>query len=314
MIFRRKRHVDGDPPLRVHGAGPRRVATDPRDLVMGAVSGYSYQDIQYWVNSLTASGYDGRSLIIAYSATYELVDRLLDRGVEVVTFGEDPRRRRFMFPRKGFTHDDTSIDRFYQMWRVLQREEEAFRYVLAIDVRDVVFQRDPCTWLDANLGEKQINVGSEGTTLADEAWNSEVVMKSYGPTVHDNVARREVYNAGTIAGRGAVMKDLALNVFLSSRHNRIPYTDQAALNILLSLEPYRSITLFNRPDVDWACQAATIAADSEYLATQGKPAPAWTPVFDGDHVLARNGEKYCIVHQYDRVPEWKARLQSKYED
>jgi hypothetical protein len=314
MIFRRRRSSDGDPPVRVHGASSGGGATDPRDLVMGAVSGYSYQDVQYWVNSLKASGYGGRALVIAYTATYDLVDRLLDRGVEVVTFGEEPRRRRFMFPRNGFTHDDTSIDRFYQMWRVLQAQEEDVRYVLAIDVRDVIFQRDPCTWLDANLGEKQINVGSEGIRLADEAWNSEVVMKSYGPTVHDNVARREVYNAGTIAGRGAVMRDLALNVFLSSRHNHIPYTDQAALNILLSLEPYRSITRFNRPDADWACQAATIAADSEYLATQGKPAPAWTPVFDGDHVLAGNGARYCIVHQYDRVPEWKARLQSKYAD
>jgi hypothetical protein len=314
MIFRRKPRSHDDPPLRVHRAGSGGEATDPRDMVIGAVSGYSYQDVQYWVNSLMASGYGGRSLIIAYTATYDLVDRLLDRGVDVVTFGEEPRRRRFMFPRKGFTHDDTSIDRFYQMWRVLQGQAEEARYVMAIDVRDVIFQRDPCAWLEANLGEKQINVGSEGTRLADEAWNSEVVMKSYGPTVHGNVARREVYNAGTIAGRGAVMRDLALNVFLSSRHNPIPYTDQAALNILLSLEPYLSITRFNRPDADWACQAATIAAGSEYLATQGKPAPAWTPVFDGDHVLAGNGERYCIVHQYDRVPEWKARLQSKYAD
>jgi hypothetical protein len=312
MIFRKKRRAEGDPPLRVHEASSRSEATGAHDLVLGAVSGYSFEEIQYWVNSLKASGYGGRTLVIAYTATYDLVDRLLDRGVDVVTFGEEARQRRFVFPRKGFTHEDTSIDRFYQMWRFLRDWKEAYRYVLAIDVRDVVFQRDPCAWLEANLEGMQINVGSEGTTLEDESWNSEVVLESYGPTVHGSVAGREVYNAGTIAGRGGVMKDLALNVFLSSRHNHIPYTDQAALNILLSLEPYRSITRFNRPDADWACQAATIAAGSEYLATQGKPAPAWTPGFDGEYVLARDGGKYCIVHQYDRVPEWKTRLQAKY--
>jgi hypothetical protein len=312
MIFRRKRRIGADPPLRLHGASPQSAVADPRDLVMGAVSGYSFQEVQYWVNSLKESGYRGKTLVIAYTATYKLVDQLLDRGVDVVTFGEEPRRRRFVFPRKGFTHEDTSIDRFYQMWRFLQDQDEDPRYVLAIDVRDVVFQRDPCAWLDRNLGDMKINVGSEGTRLADEPWNSEVVLESYGPMVHGSVAGREVYNAGTIAGRGWVMKDLALNVFLSSRHNHIPYTDQAALNILLSLEPYRSITRFNRPDADWACQAATTAAGSEYLATQEKAIPAWTPGFDGDHVLARDGEKYCIVHQYDRVPEWKARLHAKY--
>lgn len=314
MIFRRKRRADPEPPLRHHRALEEGPAADARDLLMGAVSGYSFQDIQYWVNSLEQSGYRGRALILAYSATYDLVDRLLERGVDVVTFGEEARRRRFAFPRKGFRHEDTSIDRFYQMWRFLRSQKEDFRHVLAIDVRDVVFQRDPCEWLEENLGAMKINVGSEGYRLGEEPWNSEVVLESYGAEVHGNVASREVYNAGTIAGRGDVMKDLALNVFLCSRHNSIPYTDQPALNILLSLEPYRSITRFNRPDDDWACQAATTAAGSDYLAMQGNPTPAWTPGFDGEYVYARDGKKYCIVHQYDRVPEWKRRLQSKYTD
>jgi hypothetical protein len=312
--IRKKRPAETDPSLRLHRAGADGGMGGAVDLVMGAVSGYSFEDIQYWVNSLNRSGYRGRALVLAYSATYDLVDRLLDRGVDVVTFGEEARRRRFVYPRKGFRHEDTSINRFYQMWRFLQGQEEEFRHVVAIDVRDVVFQRDPCAWLEEHLGEKQINVGSEGYLLAEEPWNSEVVLESYGPVVHANVAGREVFNAGTIAGRGDVMKDLALNVFLCSRHNAIPYTDQPALNILLSLEPYRSITRFNRPGDDWACQAATTAAGSDYIAMQGTPTPAWTPGFDGEYVYARDGGKYCIVHQYDRVPEWKTRLQSKYAD
>jgi hypothetical protein len=314
MIFRKKAGLDPDPPLRLHRATPDGVAAGSRDLVVGAVSGYSFQDVQYWVTSLRQSGYGGRALVVAYSATFDLVDRLLERGVDVVTFGEEPRRRRFSFPRKGFTHDDTSIDRFYQVWRFLHGQAEDFRYVVSIDVRDVIFQRDPCAWLEENLGSAKINVGSEGTRLAEEAWNSEAVLGSYGPAVHGSLAGREVYNAGTIAGRGAAMKDLALNVFLCSRHNRIAYTDQAALNVLLSLEPYRSMTRFNRPDDDWACQAATVAAGSEYRAAQGKSPPAWSPEFDGECVYARDGRKYCVVHQYDRVPEWKDRLQAKYAD
>lgn len=314
MIFGRKSGPDEDPPLRLHPAAGGRKREGSRDLVLGAVSGYTFQDVQYWVTSLWQSGYGGRALVIAYSATFELVDRLLERGVDVVTFAEEPGRRRFVFPRKGFTHDDTSIDRFYQVWRVLDAEAEAMRYVLSVDVRDVVFQRDPCAWLEENLGDRQINVGSEGTQLADEPWNSEVVLKSYGAAVHGRMAGREVYNAGTIAGRGAVMKDLALNVFLCSRRNPIAYTDQAALNVLLSLEPYRSVTRFNDADADWACQAATVAAGSEYRTRTGKSAPDWTPGFDGENVYARNGQKYCLVHQYDRVPEWRDRLQARYAE
>lgn len=302
-------------PTRLHEAQlgvARRAASEENDLVIGAVSGYVWPDVQYWVNSLERSDYRGRRVVVAYEAAFETVDAFLDRGFDVVTFAE--KGRRFVYPRKGFRHEDTSINRFYQVWRFLQSQAEPFRFVVAVDVRDVVFQRDPAEWLDEHLGEKKLNVGSEGARVDEEPWNSEVILESYGPVIHRSVGERELFNAGTIAGTGEALRDFTLNVYLCSRSNAVPYTDQAALNLLLSLDAYRPITRFNGPDEDWACQAATVAPDSEYLAASRPSAPNWSPTFDGERVCTPDGSPYCIVHQYDRVPAWKDRLQALYAD
>jgi hypothetical protein len=36
------------------------------------------------------------------------------------------------------------------------------------------------------------------------------------------------------------------------------------------------------------------------------------PTFDGEYAYTSNGEKYVMVHQYNRVPEWKEKIERKY--
>jgi len=37
------------------------------------------------------------------------------------------------------------------------------------------------------------------------------------------------------------------------------------------------------------------------------------PKFDGEYVYTSTGEKYTLVHQYNRIPEWKEKIEKKYE-
>jgi hypothetical protein len=283
------------------------------DLVIGASSGYAFADIRPWIESLERTGYRGGRAVIAYDMAFDDVDELLRRGIHVATFAEDGRRRRFVYPEKGFTHDDSSIDRFYKLWCYLS-DRPVERFVIAADVRDVIFQLDPAGWLEANLGEMQLNVGSEGIPLAEEPWNSEVMSASFGTRIHEQLGSRDVYNAGTIAGRADALRDFALNVFLCSRHNLIQYTDQPAANVLLSLDPYRQITRFNGPDDDWACQAATFVGESEYLADRRRSGDRPRPKLVDGIVLTPDNRPYCLVHQYDRVPAWRDALMKRYAD
>jgi len=301
------------PYARIHWPAPRTQAQTP-DLVIGAVSGYVFDDIKYWVNSLLRCGFSGERVVIAYAATYELVDDLLERGFIVTTFKEDARRRAFEFPERGFKPRDVSINRFFQIWTYMTQADRAYRYAAFVDVRDLIFQTDPSRWLEEHLVDRRINVSSEGFLLGEEPWNSSALRESYGPLLFEQARKRDVLNAGSIAGDAATMADLALNIFLTSRHNSVPYTDQAALNLLLSLEPYRQVTQINDVDQSWACQAATTAVDSTYAAEHLNHRSSRGPVFDGQFVRTPGGEPYCLVHQYDRVPTWRDRLESRYSD
>lgn len=280
------------------------------DLLIGAISGYNYSQIKYWVNSLNQSGFTGNKVIIAYDVSYDTVDKLTQKGFQVVTFAENSSERRFFYPLNGFRHQDTSIDRFYQIWRFLQLYSDNYRYMISMDVKDIIFQSNPSMWLENNLGDMKINVGSE---CIPESWNLDVTHESYGPIVHQKMEKITTMNAGTIAGRAKYMKDLTLNVFLCSQHNIIPYTDQAALNILLTMEPYKSITRFNRFEDDWACQSGVKELPEYRTFLESNPTSS-PPKIDGDWVVTPSGSRYCIVHQYDRIPEWREILQKKYEN
>jgi len=281
---------------------------NPTDLLIGAISGYDYSQIQYFVNSLERSGFTGEKVLITYDASFDTVDKLIEKGFQIVTFAENPVEKKFYYPLEGFRHKDTSIDRFYQLWRYLQLHSNTYRFVISMDVRDVIFQLNPSAWLEENLGSKKINVGSE---CIPEEWNLEMIEESYGPLVHQMMENVTTMNAGTIAGHAEAIKDLALNVFLCSQHNRIPFTDQAALNILLSMEAYKTITKFNNFDEDWACQGGIIGIPryKKFLESHQDSSP---PVLNNEWVITPSGNRYCIVHQYDRIPEWKSVLQRKY--
>ncbi len=108
-----------------------------------------------------------------------------------------------------------------------------------------------------------------------------------------------------------MFRDLSLNLYLGCAVRNVTYSDQASLNVLLSLEPYRDITLFDHGELGWACEAATMEASARgpELSYQffGEE-----PLFDGDVVHNRAGRPFCIVHQYDRIQRWKSRLEQKF--
>jgi hypothetical protein len=165
--------------------------------------------------------------------------------------------------------------------------------------------------MEAKLGTKELTVSSEAVKYEDEEWNAASVAQNFGPAVHDRMRGEVIWNCGVIAGTAALFRDLCLNVHLLCRASIEPYSDQAALNILLSMEPYRRLTKFNTGEDGWACHGNTFAS-----MVEGAQAPSHgnepAPVFDGDHVRSRSGVKYCVVHQYDRVPAWRSPLQERY--
>jgi len=279
-----------------------------KDVLIGTISGYELGTIQYWLNSLDACGFAGDKVVLACNADRRVVEGLRSRLYEVVTYATDPATGNAYYPAESFQDEDASAERFYLMWQYLAaRRREDYRYVVSVDVRDAVFQSDPSKWLEDNLGDKELNVSSEAVRYDDEEWNRASVIDNFGRTLHERMRSHVIWNAGVIAGAAPVFRDLCLNVHLLCRASRLPYSDQAALNIILSMEQYRRLTRFNASEDGWACHGGAFG-DPVLTGKLLEPAPT----FDGAHVYTSSGKKYCVVHQYDRVPAWREALQKKY--
>ena len=124
-----------------------------------------------------------------------------------------------------------------------------------------------------------------------------------------------IYNAGTISGDFDTMLDVFLNIFLMCGGS--PQfveggggPDQAALNVLLQLEPYKSITNFAMSEDGYAAQLGTTGP--QVVGKYGDKLVEKSPILVDNMVCTSNGQVFSLVHQYDRIPEWKELIEKKY--
>ena len=204
------------------------------------------------------------------------------------------------------------VARFLHIHEYLKENWEKYEYVVTTDVKDVYFQTDPTKWLEENLGMRyELVAGSEGLKYKDEPWGNENLMQTFGPYFHEMFKNCEIYNVGTLGGTAEYMKDLVLNIFLSAINRPIPIVDQAVFNVLIQTQPYKDVVKFAQQKDGWACQAGTTVDPSKIEHFRPNLLEE-EPVFKDGTVYTSTGVPFAIVHQYDRVPEWKAYVREEY--
>lgn len=307
-----------------------------KDVIIGVVDNYDWDKIKYWANSIKQSGFDGHKVIIAYNMKPDTVKKLTDEGF--MTVGCNPYD-----PEKGFTYNvngNIMVDRFFHIHNFLNMlgDPDDVDHVIVTDVRDVVFQYNPTTWLQTFLLHGyELLVGSENLLYKDEPWNVNNMKVAFGDYFFDVVKNRDIYCAGVIAGRLDAIKDLFLNLWLVCKglNPHVPGgggPDQAALNILLTNGVYSYMTRFTNPVDAWVCHAGTTwpaiqagsgaigqvyMQDKTFNVNDKYIIPAEFELSGNDVYVIdprRDREKICVIHQWDRVPEWKERFEKRFGD
>lgn len=282
-----------------------------KDIVIGFITGYSFDKITPWVNSLDRSGFEGTKAMICYDISYDVADELTKRGYTIFAFKRNEEKRRFEY-KKDFS---IMVERFLHLWYLLKQFKGQYRYIITTDVKDVVFQSNPSTWLERNIGDKKINASCESMYYKDEDWGTHNLMKSFGPLIHDAYKDNLIFNAGVISGEFDTMLDVFLNIYMlcqgTSHHiEGGGGPDQAAWNILLGMKTYHDVSRKTMSDDGWAAQLGTTGPQ-----ISGKYGPKLvdkSPKIEYDTVCTSTGAPFVIVHQYDRVPELKELIERKY--
>lgn len=235
-----------------------------KDLIIGMASGYNVQTLKPFLISLCKSGYEGKLI-------------LLDPPV----MEHHPIVERFRIMPKEITDD--------------------YRYVLAIDTKDVVFQSDPMEWIDIHIGGKDIIVQSEEVLYKHSEGNKKNMMDAFG--LDWSTSELPVINGGVIAGRPGPIRSLLRSIFdiclMDKRENATYDTmlpDQSALNQIVYSPSREDILIANSSDgFSYINSHAPIATFSNGVIY---PKGSSTP--------------YAIFHQYVWNNYWRPIVKSLY--
>lgn len=286
-----------------------------RDVVIGCITNYTTDKIKQWVNSLNRSGFDGHKMMICYNIDKSTLDYLQSNDITVICFNIDEKGNA-TYPISDF---NICVDRFIHIPLMLRGalDGKDIRYVIATDVRDVIFQQNPSTWIDNNITTKTIIASSESIKYKDESWGINNLRKSLGEYLSYKLSDSVIYNAGIIAGKYAELMSLMTNIYYICR-GLPPFIeggggpDQAAYNLLLNLTQYETTTHFAYSEQGWAAQLGTTVDPTKYRHYKDNLVEP-SPIMVDDVVCTSNGTPFVVVHQYDRVPEWKTIIEAKYE-
>jgi hypothetical protein len=284
-----------------------------KDLIIGCFFGYDWGTVQYWANSIDICGFRGDRAVMVYDTDRYTLDRLRALRFSVYPFDPVGVSSGFAYP---FPLQDNYARRFQVYYEYLSNltNFDEYRYVIATDVRDVVFQSDPSVWLQANIGDKQICASCESLSYRDEWWGNARLRQCY-PRLYGRMASRPIWNCGVQAGDIGVMKDFWLQLAMTCAAG-LEAAEQVAYNILLSLRPWCDITRFTMSEDGWACQAATTAiaasASTEEMARRKPLLLQPDPVWDGTFTCTNAGKPHVVLHQYNWVPQWREAVQRRY--
>jgi hypothetical protein len=259
--------------------------------IVGCITKYGIEQIKPFVESIEQSGFSGEKLMLVYEITQDTIDYLTNKGWLLIQ--SEPQQH-------------IILQRFRDMYQVLHQYETDV--VIWVDVKDIVFQKDPTEWLNKHMN-KDILAFSESLKFGDEAWARLNAGTSF-PMEWDWLQNEEIYCAGTIVGKRDAIRDLFIDIYRWSLTTSNPdqLADQAAYNILIHLHQFKDKVQFVKQQEGFAAQLHLKLKHGDTL-----PYTEILPSINGSDIKTENGDLYTLVHQYDRNEQLKKVIENKYK-
>lgn len=260
-----------------------------KDLIMGAISYFSLENITLFFRSLEQTGFSGEVVIFIENLEQQTQDVLRDVKINV---------KLIPIQRTGSENDFLINDYRYSLYyNFLLAEGKRFNNILLTDVRDVFFQTNP---FQENWSKESITVTKEPLFIHQEYnFNAPWILKKFGPEVLSAIQHQPILCSGTIFGPTEFIIDLLKEMSHVLFDNEyVPLSDQSSLNYLVHtgiIKPVAYSDNENGPIM-------TLALENQIKFNQD------------NQVLLRNGHIASILHQYNRHDHLDKLLKSHFSN
>lgn len=294
-----------------------------KDLIIGGASGYKYDDVKYWINSIIRSGFNGDIVLAVTNVSIDELEKIAEKGVKILAYGQKDADGNYTSNSQMPPH----VERFFHIWNFLNTTNEEYEFVVTTDVRDVVFQKNPMDFLRGDTFTGFVAAG-EGLAYKDEPWGNNNYLQAFGPFFHNQIKDTEIYNVGVMAGTHDLVRDILLMILQLSINRPIPIVDQAVYNFILNTGIFKNHTEPFGNNSGWACNLGTtlaaIASGAGDIGMRNDPTAqllyqtkylADQPIINEDGTVYNSYDMpFYIVHQYDRVAGLADKIRVKYND
>jgi len=152
---------------------------------------------------------------------------------------------------------------------------------------------------------------SESITMKNDPWACVNSGTSF-PMEWEWLQNKTSYCAGTIVGDSEYLRDLFISIYRWSltTANKEQLSDQAAYNVLINLSQFKNIVQKVNQEEGFVTQLGTVLVNKEkFKDVLLEP----TPNVDENYIVTnQKGEVFPLVHQYDRIPQFKEFINKKY--
>lgn len=261
--------------------------------IVGCITQYGVEDIKPYVESIEKSGFNGDKIMLIYDVSTEVIEYLTKK--DWILF-------------QSQLEEHIILQRFRDMYVILNQYKTD--WIIWTDVKDVIFQKDPIGWIEDNSSFTKLFAFSECVKLKDDPWAVVNTGSSFPMEWQLGLNDKISYCAGTIVGDLESMRDLFIQIYRWSKTTANPgqLSDQAAFNVLINLEQFRTSTQLVNQEKGFATQLGTVWCKKDEL-----PILEPTPIYKDGKFYNQNGDEFVIVHQYDRDPKIKQEIIELYK-
>lgn len=286
---------------------------------MGAVRRLGVKELQPFVRSLRASGYQGDCVLFTTSISSATFRYLHDWGIRTMPFfypaikNHQPllygwslwrhilglaKNREVRLKMARLVWDLVYLRFLFERNFLISHPE--YTEILLTDVRDVIFQKNPFLWMKGQTGVFCFEEHA-GRKIGTCGANSRMVLEVFGRPGWEELKGCAVSCSGVIFGtRGALLSYLErfLDLALAGKALRPSSgSDQGIHNYIVHRQNWADLTLSSNegPVFTMGCVPQnTILINSQ------------------NEVINQAGSAYPVLHQYDRFSDLKKILTAKY--